>query len=232
MVSEGVDIPRLAVGVYASNTRTELFFRQVVGRFVRMRSIEDETTSTLLVPSIEPLLRYAQKIEKTVDDVLRIEEREIRQRKEDENQTPLMFDLVEPLDSSEATHHSTILAGEAFSDEELQRAQVMLVNSGMPASVTPAHMARVLRMAGLGRVAGTAIVNPQPSATAQPLADEKASLRRLVKKEVARLVRMTDREYSHVHAKLNQLCGDKSNVATSETLHQRLAILDQWIEEA
>jgi superfamily II DNA or RNA helicase len=34
MVSEGVDIPRLRVGVYATTT-TELFFRQAVGRFVR-----------------------------------------------------------------------------------------------------------------------------------------------------------------------------------------------------
>ena len=35
MVSEGVDIPRLRVGVYATTTTTELFFRQAVGRLVR-----------------------------------------------------------------------------------------------------------------------------------------------------------------------------------------------------
>ena len=35
MVSEGVDIPRLRVGVYATTVVTELFFRQAVGRFVR-----------------------------------------------------------------------------------------------------------------------------------------------------------------------------------------------------
>lgn len=38
MVSEGVDIPRLAVGVFATTTTTELFFRQAVGRLVRWRS--------------------------------------------------------------------------------------------------------------------------------------------------------------------------------------------------
>jgi superfamily II DNA or RNA helicase len=37
MVSEGVDIPRLRVGVYATNVLTEMYFRQVVGRFVRMQ---------------------------------------------------------------------------------------------------------------------------------------------------------------------------------------------------
>ena len=35
MVSEGVDIPRLRVGVFATTTTTELFFRQAVGRLVR-----------------------------------------------------------------------------------------------------------------------------------------------------------------------------------------------------
>src|ERR1035437_7592885 len=37
MVSEGVDIPRLAVGVYATSIGTALFFAQAVGRFVRVR---------------------------------------------------------------------------------------------------------------------------------------------------------------------------------------------------
>ena len=35
MVSEGVDIPRLRVGVYATAAKTPLVFRQIVGRFVR-----------------------------------------------------------------------------------------------------------------------------------------------------------------------------------------------------
>jgi superfamily II DNA or RNA helicase len=35
MVSEGVDIPRLRVGVFATNTTTDLFFRQAIGRLVR-----------------------------------------------------------------------------------------------------------------------------------------------------------------------------------------------------
>ena len=38
MVSEGVDIPRLAVGVYATSVSTPLYFAQAVGRFVRARS--------------------------------------------------------------------------------------------------------------------------------------------------------------------------------------------------
>ena len=34
---EGVDVPRLAVGVYATSASTPLFFAQAIGRFVRAR---------------------------------------------------------------------------------------------------------------------------------------------------------------------------------------------------
>ena len=54
MVSEGVDIPRLAVGVYATSVSTALFFAQAVGRFVRVRH-RGETASVFL-PSIPLLL--------------------------------------------------------------------------------------------------------------------------------------------------------------------------------
>src|SRR5699024_10395228 len=47
MVSEGVDVPRLAVGVYATSTATPLFFAQAVGRFARARR-RDETASMFL----------------------------------------------------------------------------------------------------------------------------------------------------------------------------------------
>ena len=50
MVSEGVDVPRLSVGVYATSTSTPLFFAQAVGRFVRARR-RGETASVFL-PSV------------------------------------------------------------------------------------------------------------------------------------------------------------------------------------
>ena len=54
MVSEGVDVPRLAVGVWATTMSTPLFFAQAVGRFVRARS-RGETASVFL-PSVPHLL--------------------------------------------------------------------------------------------------------------------------------------------------------------------------------
>ncbi len=50
MVSEGVDIPRLRVGVYATNTVTELFFRQAVGRLVRWNARLRRQAAYMFIP--------------------------------------------------------------------------------------------------------------------------------------------------------------------------------------
>ena len=68
MVSEGVDVPRLAVGVYATTTSTPLFFAQAVGRFVRARD-RGETASVFL-PSVPTLLGFASELEVQRDHVL------------------------------------------------------------------------------------------------------------------------------------------------------------------
>ncbi len=63
MVSEGVDIPRLRVGVYATAARTELFFRQVVGRFIRTTPTPRRQMSYLLIPGDQRLKALAHEIE-------------------------------------------------------------------------------------------------------------------------------------------------------------------------
>ncbi|HXH55763.1 DEAD/DEAH box helicase [Iamia sp.] len=59
MVSEGVDIPRLRVGVYATTTSTELFFRQAVGRLVRWTRGVPRQKSWLFIPDDPRLRRLA-----------------------------------------------------------------------------------------------------------------------------------------------------------------------------
>ncbi|RYU13146.1 DEAD/DEAH box helicase [Nocardioides iriomotensis] len=68
MVSEGVDVPRLAVGVWATTTATPLYFAQAVGRFVRARK-RGETASVFL-PSVPNLLGFASEMELQRDHVL------------------------------------------------------------------------------------------------------------------------------------------------------------------
>ncbi|WP_442878549.1 DEAD/DEAH box helicase [Brachybacterium sp. J153] len=68
MVSEGVDVPRLAVGVYATSTATPMFFAQAVGRFVRSRT-RGETASVFL-PTVPILMAHAAAMEEERDHVL------------------------------------------------------------------------------------------------------------------------------------------------------------------
>ena len=63
MVSEGVDVPRLRVGVYATNIVSELFFRQAVGRFVRVIDTLDEQTAFVYLPKDSRLIRMAREIQ-------------------------------------------------------------------------------------------------------------------------------------------------------------------------
>ncbi len=227
MISEGVDIPRLAVGVYASRIATEMFFRQVVGRFVRLRSREDTTTATLFIPSIEPLLTFAAEIERTVDAVLAEQERRIRERAEKPD-VQRVYDVVEPIDSSEAIHHLTYLSGEGFTDEELRRAQNAVRAANSRCDVREAAL--ILRLGGAGKVVGTTTI--APPALGKTLSEEKAELRRTIKNKVGRLHYLTGADYAHINSDLNRSCGDTVATARIESLAKRSALLDQWIEGA
>ncbi len=68
MVSEGVDVPRLAVGVYATSSSTPLFFAQAIGRFVRSRRPGE--TASVFLPSVPVLLNLASQMEAERDHVL------------------------------------------------------------------------------------------------------------------------------------------------------------------
>jgi superfamily II DNA or RNA helicase len=68
MVSEGVDVPRLAVGVYATSASTPLFFAQAIGRFVRSRRPGE--TASIFLPSVPNLLLLASEMEAERNHVL------------------------------------------------------------------------------------------------------------------------------------------------------------------
>ncbi len=68
MVSEGVDIPRLGVGVYATSASTPLYFAQAVGRFVRTRRRGE--TASIFVPSVPSLMALASQMELERDHAL------------------------------------------------------------------------------------------------------------------------------------------------------------------
>jgi superfamily II DNA or RNA helicase len=71
MVSEGVDIPRLRVGVYATAAKTPLIFRQIVGRFVRTITGREPEPSWVYLPAEPVLCGHASEIERELRHALR-----------------------------------------------------------------------------------------------------------------------------------------------------------------
>ncbi len=76
MVSEGVDIPRLRVGVYATAAKTPLIFRQIVGRFVRTTPGSAAEPSWVYLPAEPTLSAHAAEVESELRHALRRAEEE------------------------------------------------------------------------------------------------------------------------------------------------------------
>ncbi len=96
MVSEGVDIPRLRVGVYATAAKTPLIFRQIVGRFVRTIPGRPQEPSWLYLPADPTLREHAANVETELRHVLKFRtaeeegefDAEPRERKEPDGDEP------------------------------------------------------------------------------------------------------------------------------------------------
>ncbi|MFD3941011.1 DEAD/DEAH box helicase [Streptomyces sp. NPDC058618] len=230
MISEGVDIPRIGVIVYATRTRTEMFFRQVVGRCVRKQGDEDEMCARVFIPSIAPLLRIAAGIERTVDAVLADEESKVRRAtSEGDGDSRAPGRTTEVLGSSAAAHAFTISSGDAFEEAELLHARRLGQQAGLPVGTEPSAIARLLRLSGGSARPGE---TPEPPVQ-QTLSESKKELRDLITRKVGRLSRVNRKPHSHIHAELNRHCQESAiGQATLETLNKRLLLLDKWIETA
>src|SRR5262249_57676772 len=88
MVSEGVDIPRLRVGVYATTTATELFFRQAVGRLVRWTRGVPRQRAWLFIPDDPRLRAHAHGVAEQRRHSLRRDEREQSDEEREERADP------------------------------------------------------------------------------------------------------------------------------------------------
>jgi superfamily II DNA or RNA helicase len=111
MVSEGVDVPRLAVGVYATSASTPLFFAQAIGRYVRSRRPGE--TASIFLPSVPSLLQLASEMEAQRNHVLGKPHRE-----SDGLDDELMADAAKQKDeSSEMDNGFEMLGADAELDQ-------------------------------------------------------------------------------------------------------------------
>ena len=229
MVSEGVDIPRLAVGVYATSVSTALYFAQAVGRFVRARQ-RGETASVFL-PSIPVLLGYAGEMEAERDHVLR--------RRDDEQQefaeaqrgrdTPDQLDEA-PFQALQASAHfdRVLYDGGEFGTSAEEDDFL-----GLPGLLDPEQMTLLLRtrQAGQLRKRGSHPGHDRNGAPAAPPTSREtlAALRKELNGLIAAWHHRTSQPHGVIHAELRRACGGPPLAqATGEQIRARIEMVRRW----
>ena len=239
MVSEGVDVPRLAVGVYATTTATPLFFAQAIGRFVRARK-RGETASVFL-PSVDNVLGYAAEMEVARDHVLRgpnatdgdgLEDGLLAEANREESTGEEPEFAFEAL-GSDARFDRVLYEGDAFghegevhvgSDEEMDFL-------GIPGLLEPDQVRDLLRQRQNTRRSKRA----EEPEIAEPRSEDPATFEELgmLRRELNGLVsawnHRTGRPHAQIHTALRQECGGPATAAASaQQLQDRIDRLREW----
>ncbi|WP_242496250.1 DEAD/DEAH box helicase [Xylanimonas protaetiae] len=242
MVSEGVDVPRLAVGVYATSTSTPLFFAQAVGRFVRART-RGETASVFL-PSVAPLLELASGMEVERDHALDrpataeeqgieydLEAAELAAANREEKASGELLGSFEAMES-QASFDGVLFDGGQFgtgaevgSDEELDFL-------GLPGLLEPEQVATLLRQRQADQLRGRAGAATAREMTAEEAEQEHrraAALRKELSKLVSAWSRKSGRPHGSVHTELRRRCGGPEvPQATADQLDARVTMVRSW----
>ncbi|WP_240340956.1 DEAD/DEAH box helicase [Nocardioides sp. SYSU D00038] len=245
MVSEGVDVPRLAVGVYATTTATPLFFAQAVGRFVRART-RGETASVFL-PSVPTLLQYAGELELARDhvlgrrvsddgDIFAAEKDLLAQAQAGEGASDELEALPFQALGSEARFDRVLFDGGEFghagevhvgSEEEMDFL-------GIPGLLEPAQMRELLAQrqsdrARKQRSQADANARAADSLTEVSTHEQLAVLRRELNGLVGAWHHRTGQAHGVVHAALRKECGGPAAaVANAEQLQARIDRVRDW----
>lgn len=239
MVSEGVDVPRLAVGVYATNASTPLYFAQAVGRFVRMRK-RGETASVFL-PSVPQLLELAAAMELERDHALSRPagaEGEwdddlvaAANRVRDEAGLEDEFASFEALEAS--AHFDRVLwDGAEFGAASVAGSPDEEEYLGLPGLLEPDQVALLLQqrtaaqLAERRRASKLATRNePTPLSAFERIAELRKELNGLV----AAWHHRTSRPHASIHAELRRLCGGPPTPQADEAqLRERIAVVRGW----
>lgn len=230
MVSEGVDVPRMCVGVYATSAATPLYFAQAVGRFVRARRRGE--TASIFLPSVATVLAHAAAMEQERDHALD------RPRNQDDDQlwTPeenllAAANAAEPTLGEQGTFEA--LESDAQFDHVLFDAQQFGLNSapgsadeqeylGLPGLLEPDQVSHLLRERQQRQVGATA---PPPVSEHRALAAQRKELNSLV----SAYARKSGEPHAKLHTELRRVCGGPSlDRASSDQVGTRIDTLRRW----
>ena len=213
MVSEGVDVPRLSVGVYATSASTALYFAQAVGRFVRARRRGE--TASIFLPSVPALIALASTLElerdhaldRDTDDADGLDDELLDEANREENaQETVPDEFVWQALESDANFDRVFFEGSEFgfaaetgSDEELDFI-------GLPGILEPDQVRELLqqRQARQSKRSASA---PAARADPAPLYRTLKEQRTLLNSLVGMRAKVNNEPHGIVHAELRRVCG-------------------------
>jgi superfamily II DNA or RNA helicase len=235
MVSEGVDVPRLAVGVYATSASTPLFFAQAIGRFVRARR-RGETASVFL-PNVPQLMTLASELERARDHAL---DRRPDPAAEGDlwNPEDAMVDAANRSDKasdaltaefsfeaigSDATFDRVVFDGDEFGSYAVPGTEEELDFIGIPGLLEPEqvhelltqrHQRQARRIDGKRKHQPPAAEGEQPPpALYRTLKEQRSLLNSLV----GLYAKNTNEPHGLIHAELRRVCGGPAVAQASVT---------------
>ncbi|QTE30403.1 DEAD/DEAH box helicase [Pengzhenrongella sicca] len=244
MVTEGVDLPRLAVGVYATSTSTPLFFAQAIGRFVRARRRGE--TASLFLPSVPQLLELASTIElerdHALDRPLTVEEQGDLYNPEDAllaaaNRADAGSDAVgsdglqgafQPLEAQASFDRVLFDGGEFGTGADVGSAEE-LDFLGLPGLLDADQVTTLLKQRQAAQL--TAKRGRTPVEQVRSEADHRklAELRKELSALVSAWARRSGQPHGSVHTELRRRGGGPEvPLATVAQLEQRVAIVRDW----
>jgi len=236
MVSEGVDVPRLCVGVYATSTSTPLYFAQAVGRFVRARRRGE--TASIFLPNVPAILEHAARLEDERDHALD----RVRTPGDDESIWSEEEALLAAANRSGSSADLDQASFEALeSDAEFDHVLFDAQHFGLNAEVGSADEQEFLGLPGLLELDQVAtLLRARQSAqkgSGRPKADPQLATHRAMaasRKELNALVsayaRRTGAPHAVVHADLRKSCGGPAlDQASAAHVGQRIETIRRWI---
>ncbi|MEU6559194.1 DEAD/DEAH box helicase [Nocardia nova] len=242
MVSEGVDVPRLAVGVYATSASTPLYFAQAIGRFVRARRAGE--TASVFLPSVPVLLDLAAQIEvqrdhvigkphrekNALDDELLIEANKQKDEPGEEERAFVALAADAELDQVIYDGDSFGTATFAGSDEEADYLGIpgLLDADQMRALLRDRQTRQIRERSAAATVTEAPEAGPSAAAAAERVAtaDRLGELRRELNSLVAMHHHRTGKPHGVIHGELRRECGGPPTaLATADQLSQRITAL-------
>lgn len=236
MVSEGVDIPRLRVGVYATNVSTPMAILQAIGRYVRviddMPDLEDQT-AYLFFPHAPEFLPTITTVTEERDHYLKIEDEEEIKRARARRMLEEEEERFWEIGSSAARHVKTYYQEGSFSPDEIAEAQIMAKDLGftLPAEKAALWMRRMLdknRPTPVGPI--PAMIIPNHAEPNHTKFERMKTLRTRAASRANLLAIKMGVEPKEVHIWWIQSGGKAQKEAGEEELQRKIAWIDARID--